>query len=71
MMVKCYLTLINRGINKPGILMMLHLNYKKITIVGIWNSGETRHSDYFPQKPFEHLTQTEKTLLLLNYKERK
>lgn len=26
-------------------------------VVGIWNSGETRHADYFPQKPFESLPQ--------------
>jgi predicted alpha/beta superfamily hydrolase len=24
-------------------------------VVAIWNSGGNRHSDYFPQKPFEHL----------------
>ena len=24
-------------------------------VVGIWNIGKTRHSDYFPQKPFESL----------------
>lgn len=24
-------------------------------VVGVWNSGRTRHSDYFPQKPFEAL----------------
>jgi len=29
-------------------------------IVGIWNSGSGRHSDYFPQKPFENLTAAEK-----------
>lgn len=33
---------------------------QKIIVVGIWNGGDTRHSDYFPQKPFESLTQTEK-----------
>jgi len=33
---------------------------KKFIVVGIWNSGQTRHSDYFPQKPFEQLTQSEK-----------
>ncbi len=27
-----------------------------IIVVGIWNGGETRHIDYFPQKPFESLT---------------
>jgi predicted alpha/beta superfamily hydrolase len=25
-------------------------------VVGIWNGGATRHTDYFPQKPFEALT---------------
>lgn len=25
-------------------------------VVGIWNSGATRHPDYFPQKPFEQLS---------------
>lgn len=33
-------------------------------IVGIWNSGKTRHVDYFPQKPFESLTQFQKDTLL-------
>lgn len=30
---------------------------KDLIVVGIWNGGETRHSDYFPQKPFETLPQ--------------
>ncbi len=29
-------------------------------VVGIWNSETTRHPEYFPQKPFESLTQSEK-----------
>lgn len=29
--------------------------YKPTIVVGIWNGGKTRHSDYFPQKPFESL----------------
>ena len=33
---------------------------RKFIVVGIWNGGQTRHQDYFPQKPFEQLTQTEK-----------
>ena len=24
-----------------------------LIVVGIWNGGESRHADYFPQKPFE------------------
>lgn len=26
-------------------------------VVGVWNGGEDRHADYFPQKPFEALNQ--------------
>ncbi|MDE5419425.1 hypothetical protein L3049_15620 [Labilibaculum sp. DW002] len=33
---------------------------KDFIVVGIWNGGQTRHIDYFPQKPFEDLSQTEK-----------
>jgi len=33
---------------------------KDVIVVGIWNVGTTRHVDYFPQKPFESLTQDQK-----------
>ncbi len=29
---------------------------KPFIIVGVWNNGPKRHPEYFPQKPFEHLT---------------
>lgn len=29
-------------------------------VVGIWNSGKSRHADYFPQKPFESMTLEQK-----------
>lgn len=29
-------------------------------VVGVWNSGQGRHADYFPQKPFEQLSAQEK-----------
>lgn len=32
-------------------------------VVGIWNTGAQRHADYFPQKPFESLSQAEKDTL--------
>lgn len=31
-----------------------------VMVVGIWNSGTTRHSDYFPKKTFDSLTAEEK-----------
>lgn len=33
---------------------------RKFIVVGIWNIGQTRHADYFPQKPFKLLSQIEK-----------
>ena len=33
---------------------------KDVIVVAIWNGGATRHADYFPQKPFEALSQAEK-----------
>jgi enterochelin esterase-like enzyme len=33
---------------------------KPFIILGIWSNPNSRHPDYFPQKPFENLTTTEK-----------
>jgi len=33
---------------------------KKFIVVGIWNIPEKRHPEYFPQKPYEGLTQAQK-----------
>lgn len=38
---------------------------KPFIIVGIWNGGKTRHSDYFPQKPFEKLNQKDKDTVIV------
>ncbi len=32
-------------------------------VVGIWNGGQGRHTEYFPQKPFEQLSAQEKELV--------
>jgi predicted alpha/beta superfamily hydrolase len=44
------------GLNRKGLL-------RPVIVVGIWNGGLTRHSDYFPQKPFEALTEAERAML--------
>jgi predicted alpha/beta superfamily hydrolase len=36
---------------------------KDCIVVGIWNGGASRHSEYFPQKPFESLTESQQTYL--------
>ena len=33
---------------------------QKFIVVGIWNSGKKRHAEYFPQKPYENLTQIQR-----------
>lgn len=41
-------------------VLMAENRVKNFIVVGIWNGGKTRHQDYFPQKPFEKLSQAEK-----------
>ena len=36
---------------------------KDCIVVGIWNGGASRHSEYFPQKPFESLTDSQQAYL--------
>jgi predicted alpha/beta superfamily hydrolase len=33
---------------------------QKFIVVGIWNNGSKRHPEYFPQKPYESLSQIER-----------
>jgi predicted alpha/beta superfamily hydrolase len=33
---------------------------KKFIVVGVWNNKQKRHQEYFPQKPYESLSQVEK-----------
>lgn len=33
---------------------------QKFIVVGIWNNGQKRHPEYFPQKPYENLTQIQR-----------
>lgn len=35
--------------------LIKHQKIEDCIVVGIWNNSKTRHSDYFPQKPFENL----------------
>mgnify|MGYP002377660713 CR=1 FL=1 len=43
--------------------MMRTGKIKDLIIVGIWNDGANRFRDYFPQKPFESLSKTEKAFI--------
>ncbi len=35
-------------------------------VVGIWNTGERRHADYFPQKPLSYLSEAVRDTLIKN-----
>ena len=41
---------------------------RNFIVVGIWNGGQTRHTDYFPQKPFDHLSKTDKDTVIAQLK---
>lgn len=43
--------------------MMRTGKIKDLIVVGIWNDGANRFRDYFPQKPFESLSETEKAFI--------
>ncbi len=43
------------GVDETLGRLMEENKIEKCIVVGIWNSGIGRHSDYFPQKPFEEL----------------
>ena len=36
---------------------------KNCIVVAVWNNGQKRHPEYFPQKPFENLSQEQKDLV--------
>jgi len=40
--------------------MLKEKKIKDLIVVGVWNGGNTRHADYFPQKAFELLSPSER-----------
>lgn len=52
------------GVDETMSKLLAEKQIKNTIVVGIWNSGKTRHIDYFPQKPFESLTAYQKDTLL-------
>lgn len=51
------------GIDETITRLMKEKKIKDVIVVGVWNSGKYRHTDYFPQKPFESLSQQERDTL--------
>lgn len=44
------------GVDEVASKLMKEKNTKQFIVVGIWNGNQKRHSEYFPQKPFESLS---------------
>lgn len=44
------------GVDETMGRLLSEKKIKDCIVVGIWNAGAQRHTDYFPQKPFEALT---------------
>lgn len=44
------------GVDEVAGTLIKEKKIRSFIVVGVWNAGNMRHSDYFPQKPFELLT---------------
>ncbi|HEX4957832.1 MAG TPA: alpha/beta hydrolase-fold protein [Lacibacter sp.] len=51
------------GVDETTTRLMKEKKIKDVIVVGVWNGGKYRHTDYFPQKPFERLSQQERDTL--------
>lgn len=51
------------GIDETMSRLMNEKKIRECIVVGVWNDGKYRHTDYFPQKPFESLSAYEKDTL--------
>ncbi|MBX9783372.1 MAG: alpha/beta hydrolase [Chitinophagaceae bacterium] len=48
------------GIDETMSRLLKEKKIRECIVVGVWNGGKYRHTDYFPQKPFESLTQEQR-----------
>ncbi|XVJ67208.1 MAG: alpha/beta hydrolase [Lacibacter sp.] len=51
------------GVDETITRLMKEKKIKDVIVVGVWNGGKYRHTDYFPQKPFESLSKYEQDTL--------
>lgn len=51
------------GVDETITRLIKEKKIKEVIVVGVWNGGKYRHTDYFPQKPFESLSQQERDTL--------
>jgi predicted alpha/beta superfamily hydrolase len=56
------------GVDEILSRLMQNNQIRDCIVVGIWNGGQRRHAEYFPQKPFEALSQPEQDLVYNAYR---
>lgn len=59
------------GVDETVTQLMKSGKIKNCIVVGVWNTGATRHADYFPQRPFEALPAAFRDSLLTQVKRNK
>jgi enterochelin esterase-like enzyme len=59
------------GVDETLTKLVTDTQIKSCIVVGVWNSGRSRHADYFPQKPFESLPKALKDSLIHQAKRNK
>ncbi|MEY3688188.1 MAG: hypothetical protein RIR84_1029 [Bacteroidota bacterium] len=56
------------GVDETLSKLLQQNNIIDCIVVGIWNGGQRRHAEYFPQKPFEAMSKTEQGLVYDAYR---
>ena len=51
------------GVDESLSKLLQEKKIKNCIVVAVWNNGQKRHPEYFPQKPFENLSQEQKDLV--------
>lgn len=58
------------GVDETVTRLLDENKIKDVIVVGIWNNGPKRHPEYFPQKPYESLTDTQKEFVTKQLQEK-
>lgn len=58
------------GVDETVSKLLSEYKIKDVIVVGVWNSGASRHADYFPQKPYEALNEIQKEFVTKQLQEK-
>jgi len=58
------------GVDESVSKLLSEQKIKDVIVVGAWNSGASRHAEYFPQKPFETLSEIQKEFVTKQLQEK-